>query len=296
MGQAMENVRTFEQPDGYLTHYRLWGPAEAADVVVMVHGGISHSGWQAPLGQRLGRLPGTAFIAVDLRGSGLNDVRGHIPSGERAIADLTGFLRHVRRSYDRVHLAGWCFGAQVTTVAAARLADADVISSMIMVCPGFVFRDWYNEVLDRSVDAALAAVEELKVTPDPARPFVLVPLRAADFTDRPEWREYIEADALKLVHVTSGTIDAWEEIAVRSEKDFDRIGRFPVLAVIGDRDRLVDGDRVQDFLRGHPDLRVHVLDTGHAINFEDPDAFVALVADFIGRRGGSPAAAARLTP
>lgn len=47
---------------------------------------------------------------------------------------------------------------------------------------------------------------------------------------------------------------------------------------------------------------VHVLDTGHAINFEEPDNFVGLVAAFIEDGGGSSVAGppsdatAQLTP
>ena len=112
---AVENVLTLDQPDGYRTHYRRWGPATADDVVVMLHGGMSHSGWQFPLGTRLGRRPGTAFVAVDLRGSGLNAGRGHIPSADLAVGDIVQVLRHLHRDYRRIHLAGWCFGAQVAT-------------------------------------------------------------------------------------------------------------------------------------------------------------------------------------
>lgn len=278
---TIEDVRTFEQPDGYVTHYRLWGSAQGEDVVVMLHGGMSHSGWQEPLGSRLAQRPGTSFIAADLRGSGLNDKRGHIPSGELAVADIAGLLRHLKASYGRIHLAGWCFGAQVATVAAARLADEQVLSSLIMTSPGFFFHDWYMEVLDRSVEAALAAVEELGVKPEPERAFIAVPLRPTDFTDRPEWHKYIEEDSLKLVLVTEGTVDSWEEIAVRSEKDFFELGPIPVLAVFGKHDKLVDNDQVREFLAGRPHVEVHELDTGHALLFEDTDTLTALVSGFI---------------
>src|SRR5205085_1803274 len=106
--RATETVLTFAQPDGYQTHYRLWGPSTGDELVVMLHGGMSHSGWQAQLGIRIQRLPGTAFAAVDLRGSGLNSQRGHIPSGDLAIADIVWLLRHLKGAYGRVHLAGWC--------------------------------------------------------------------------------------------------------------------------------------------------------------------------------------------
>lgn len=281
---ALEGVHTFEQPDGYVTHYRLWGAETATDLVVMLHGGMSHAGWQEPLGARLAALgDDVAFLAVDLRGSGLNAVRGHIPDGDVAVRDITlllGSLREARPGI-RIHLAGWCFGAQVATVVAAGLADGDVLSSLLMVCPGFFFNDRYSDVLDRSTDAALDVVKELGITVEPTRPFITVPLRPTDFTDRAEWLAAIEDDKLKLSHVTEGTIDAWEHIAVASETDYGRIGTLPVRAVFGTRDKLVDNDRVRAFLQNHPDVETHELDAGHAVHFEETEALTQLVAGFV---------------
>ncbi|MGW3989638.1 alpha/beta hydrolase [Streptomyces sp. NPDC004830] len=281
---TLEGVHTFEQPDGYVTHYRRWGSETAADLVVMLHGGMSHAGWQAPLGAGLARLGhDVAFLAVDLRGSGLNALRGHIPDGDLAVRDielLLGSLKEARPA-TRLHLAGWCFGAQVATVAAAGLADRDVLASLLMVCPGFFFNDRYSDVLDRSIDAALDVVEELGITVEATRPFIRVPLRPSDFTDRAEWLAAIEDDKLKLSHVTAGTVDAWEAIAVKSETEYGRIGRLPVRAVFGTRDKLVDNDRVRDFLRSHPDLQTRDLDAGHAVHFEETEALTRLVAGFV---------------
>lgn len=279
-----DGVRTFEQPDGYLTHYRVWGAETAPDLVVMLHGGMSHSGWQAPLGTRLADLgAGVAFLAVDLRGSGLNAGRGHIPAGDLAVEDIARLLDGIRaaRPGTRIHLAGWCFGAQVATVVAARLAERTVLASLLMVCPGFFFNERYQDVLDRSIDAALDVVEVLDLDVEPPRAFVRVPLRPSDFTDDAQWLAAIDADRLKLSHVTVGTVDSWEEIAVASEKDYARIGRLPVRAVFGRRDKLVDNARVRGFLEAHPDLEVHELDTGHAVQFEEPDALARLIAAFV---------------
>lgn len=281
---ALEGVHTFEQPDGYVTHYRLWGAENATDLVVMLHGGMSHAGWQAPLGARLAQLgDDVAFLAVDLRGSGLNAVRGHIPDGGVAVRDITLLLDNLKdtRPATRLHLAGWCFGAQVATVVAAGLADRDVLTSLLMVSPGFFFNDRYSDVLDRSCDAALDVVTELGLTVETTRPFIRVPLRPDDFTDRAEWLAAIEDDKLKLSHVTEGTLDAWEEIAVSSETDYGRIGTLPVRAVFGTRDKLVDNDRVRAFLQSHPDLETHELDTGHAVHFEETEALTRLVAGFV---------------
>jgi pimeloyl-ACP methyl ester carboxylesterase len=281
---TLDGVHTFEQPDGYVTHYRHWGSRTAADLVVMLHGGMSHSGWQAPLGEALAELgDDVAFAAVDLRGSGLNADRGHIPDGEVAVRDITLLLESLKQADPgiRIHLAGWCFGAQVATVAAAGLADGDVIASLLMICPGFFFNDRYSDVLDRSIDAAIEVVEELGITVEPTRPFIRVPLRAVDFTDRAEWLAAIEDDKLKLSHVTVGTVDSWEAIAVRSETDYGHIGDLPVRAVFGTRDKLVDNDRVRTFLRSHFDLDTRDIDAGHAVHFEETAALTDLVAGFV---------------
>jgi pimeloyl-ACP methyl ester carboxylesterase len=281
-----DGVGTFRQPDGYPTHFRVWGPEAAADRVVILHGGMSHSGWQAPLADRItGLADDTAFVAVDLRGSGLNEGHGHIPGGEVAVGDVVRLLESFRTANPaaRIHLAGWCFGAQVATVAAARLASRATLSSLVMICPGFFFTERYEDVLDRSVDAALAVVDALGLNVEPERPFIRIPLRPKDFTDRPEWLEAIAEDQLKLTHVTVGTIDSWEEIAAWSEKDYAGLGPVPVRAVFGRRDRLVDNDRVAGFLSSHPDVEIHELDAGHAVQFEQPDALARFVTDVVAR-------------
>jgi pimeloyl-ACP methyl ester carboxylesterase len=281
-----EGVRTFEQPDGYLTHFRVWGAEAAADLVIMLHGGMSHSGWQAPLGNAIAELTDdVGFLAVDLRGSGLNEVHGHIPSGELAVGDIVRLVRSLREANPgtRLHLAGWCFGAQVATVAAVRLADQPALSGLFMLCPGFWFTERYEDVLDRSVDAALEVVEVLGVSVEPERAFVRIPLRPADFTDRADWLTAIGDDPLKLAYVTAGTIDSWEEIAGWSEKDYGRLGQLPVGAVFGTRDRLVDNHRVAEFLRSHPSVEIHEVDAGHAVQFEQPDVLARLVVELVAK-------------
>ncbi|SCE41520.1 hypothetical protein GA0115240_159039 [Streptomyces sp. DvalAA-14] len=46
-------IGTHHQSDGYDSHYRHWGPASGEDAIVLLHGGISHSGWQGPLAERV---------------------------------------------------------------------------------------------------------------------------------------------------------------------------------------------------------------------------------------------------
>ena len=62
--QIGHDCRTYQQSDGYLSHYRLWGHPESEDVVVLLHGGISHSGWQAPLAQEVVSSSDISFIGL----------------------------------------------------------------------------------------------------------------------------------------------------------------------------------------------------------------------------------------
>ncbi len=274
-------VRTYLQSDGYRTHYRQWGPDNGQDVVVMLHGGMSHAGWQEPLGAALVAAAPVTFIAVDRRGSGLNDRRGHIPSPEQVLTDLAELLRDLNGRYHRIHLAGWCFGGQVATAVAGRLADQGLITSLILVAPGFFFNERYSDVLRLSIESAQAAVEEFELRPDPARPYVKVPLEPADFTTRPQWREFIERDELKLTLVSDGTVTAWEELAHIAEREFARLGDLPVLAVLAGGDRLVDNPRVREFLSDRKQITIADVSTGHAVHFEGLDTLTGLILSFI---------------
>ncbi|WP_432093146.1 alpha/beta fold hydrolase [Streptomyces sp. bgisy100] len=278
-----EHVHTFEQSDGHLTHYRLWGAPQGNDVIVMLHGGMSHSGWQAPLAEAIGAASGVSFVAMDRRGSGLNDQRGHLESPDRAVDDVEELLRHLAASYERVHLAGWCFGGQVASSVAAQVAGKGVISTLLLLAPGFHFNERYSDVLRLSMEAAFAVVEEFGLEPEPTRPYLQVPLQPSDFTDLPEWQAFVEQDELRLTRVTKGMVEAWGALAQRAEPDFARIGDVPVLAVFGRKDRLVDNERVHDFLTGLKPLQVEWLDTGHALHFEEVTKLTGLITEFLAR-------------
>lgn len=284
---AAEQIRTFEQSDGYVSHYRLWGAEQGDDVIVMLHGGMSHSGWQAPLGQAVAAT-GISFVATDRRGSGLNAERGHLPSEAQSIDDVEEFLRHLRGPYQRVHLAGWCFGGQVASCVAAQVADQELISSLLLLAPGFTFTERYSDVLRLSIESALAVVEEFEITPEPTRTYIQVPLQLSDFTDRPVWHDFITADSLRLTRVTNSTVEVWEEIAQRAEKDWAAIGDVPTLAVFGSKDRLVDNDKVRAFLAEHKAVQIEELDTGHALHFEEVEKLTGLLTSFLTAQRWAP--------
>lgn len=271
----------FEQSDGYVMHYRLWGEPRGGDVIVMLHGGMSHSGWQAPLAEPVVASSGISFIATDRRGSGLNAGRGHLPGRDQTIDDNVEFLRFLAGRYGRVHLAGWCFGAQVASAVAARVAGESLVSSLLMISPGFFFNERYTDVLSLSVESALAAVREFGIEPADDRAYIQVPLQPSDFTTCQDWQAFILADDLRLTTVTERTVDVWGELARLAEQQFAHVGDIPVLAVFGRQDRLVDNDRVAAFLAEHRPVTMEYFDTGHAVQFEEPDKLTGVVTAFV---------------
>lgn len=277
-------IGTHQHSDGYFAHYRRWGRSEGNDVVVYLHGGISHAGWQAPLGEAITSSSEVTFIALDRRGSGLNsEARGHLISEEREIEDITSFVKSLGGSFRRIHLGGWCFGAQVASIAAARLAGQGVLSSLVLVAPGYVYTERYSDVLRLSMQAVFEVVKELGVTPEPLRAFVPVPLQTSDFTDKPQWLRFVTEDTLRLSKVTQSTVKVWGELGDRSRAILGDLGGLPVLAVFGSRDRLVDNDRTKAMLmeQVHPAPAIEFLTSHHALQFEEPRALADLIIRFV---------------
>ena len=71
--------------DGCDIHYRLWGPETGSDVLVVLHGGMSHSAWQRPLADAVRKQSPLSVFAPDRRGCGLNGGRGDLASANRSI-------------------------------------------------------------------------------------------------------------------------------------------------------------------------------------------------------------------
>ncbi|AKG35461.1 alpha/beta fold hydrolase [Paenibacillus durus] len=278
-------IQTHIQSDGYQTHYRLWGQSKGGDVIVLLHGGISHSAWQAPLGEGIVSKSEISFIAVDRRGSGLNLVnRGHLPSKEREIEDMVSFIRSLQGSYTRIHLAGWCFGAQVATIVASVLEAEGILSSFLMIAPGFAFQERYSDVLRLTKYAMTEVLKEFDLNPVPTHAFMPVPLQPTDFTDQVDWHDFVVKDDLRLWKVTESTYKVWSELADWSLLALSEISKLPVLAVFGSKERLVDNDCVKQMVQERvksPVIQMETLETGHAVQFDEPEKLAEIVTSFV---------------
>lgn len=278
-------IQTHTQSDGYQTHTRLWGQPKGEDVIVLLHGGISHSAWQAPLAERIVSGSEISFLAVDRRGSGLNSVdRGHLPSKEREIEDMVSLIRSLQGSYTRIHMAGWCFGAQVAAIVSSVLEEEGILSSFLMIAPGFAFQERYGDVLRLTKHAMAEVVKELGVKPEPTHAFMPVPLQPTDFTDSADWHDFVLKDDLRLWKVTESTYKVWGELADWSHLALSEINKLPVLAVFGNKERLVDNDQVKQMVQERvksPVIRFETLETGHAVQFDEPDKLAEIVMSFV---------------
>lgn len=280
---GVPGVHLFETPGGYKIHYRLWGKAAGEDVVVILHGGMSHSGWQAPLANQLrSESPDITVVAPDRRGCGLNEQRGDLGSVPTVIADVVKQVEFLKKSFRRVHLAGWCQGSQYAAVAAARLGDA--LSSLILLTPGFFWNERFRSVLSIAEKIVMEMVSGFKLKPDRDHACIPIPMEATDFTLVDEWLDFIENDALKTTLITLKSVSIMDEIQELSWFAMLQ-NRLPVLAIMAEHDRIVDNNKVLQFIgplfTGENENRMVSLACGHAIQFERAEEVATEILTFI---------------
>ncbi|MCX5819464.1 MAG: alpha/beta fold hydrolase [Deltaproteobacteria bacterium] len=272
-----------EMPDKYKIHYRVWGEPEGEDVVMILHGGMSHSGWQAPLANQLLSLsPDITVVAPDQRGCGLNEKRGDLGSVQSGIEDVVRHIEFLKKSFNRVHLAGWCQGAQYASVAAARLGNT--LSSLILLAPGFFWNERFMSVISIAEKIVLKMITEFKLKPEGNHACIPIPMEATDFTLLDEWLDFIESDDLKTTMITLKSINIMDEVQELSSVAMTKIN-LPVLAIIAKDDRMVDNDKVTQFIShlfvGENQNRMISLKSGHALQFERPEEVAKEMIKFI---------------
>jgi L-alanine-DL-glutamate epimerase-like enolase superfamily enzyme/pimeloyl-ACP methyl ester carboxylesterase len=277
------DVLALEMPDRYKIHYRVWGKTEGEDVLLILHGGMSHSGWQGPLAKELRAIStDLTVVAADRRGCGLNEKPGDLNSVELVIDDVVKHIEFLKRSFKRVHLAGWCQGCQYASVASARLGNT--LSSLILLTPGFFWNERFRSVISIAEKIVFKIISEFKLKPDRNHACIPIPMEATDFTFSEEWLDFIENDKLKTIMVTLKTLSIMDEI---QELSWSAIlgNSLPVLAILAKNDRIVDNDKFQQvmghmFSEGNQN-RLVMFNSAHAIQFEMPEEVANEILRFI---------------
>ncbi|AYD42633.1 alpha/beta hydrolase [Yersinia rochesterensis] len=279
-------IHTFTAPDGYTLHYRSWGNEDAKEIIVMLHGGVSHSGWQYPLGKSFSQHSSYRFIAVDRRGSGLNtQKRGHLESVQQELGDLSSLLLNFSEAGLIIHLAGWCFGGQIAALVAAQPELSGKISNLIMITPGFRFTERYADILVRTTRSVKIALSNIKYESPRDIDYFPVPLAVEDFTNDPALQAALISDKLLLNNVTLNTIDVWQELADLSRTNLISSScKIPVMCILANQDRLVDNHSVADYLKsryGEDNTDIIWLEGTHAIQFTEADRIAKYICAFI---------------
>jgi len=274
---------TFEAADKYKIHYRVWGETEGKEVLMVLHGGMSHSGWQAPLARALRSAnPNMSVVAPDRRGCGLNDQRGDFGSVPLIIDDVVRHVQGLKRSFERVHLAGWCQGCQYASIAAAQLGD--ILTSLVLLTPGFFWNERFRSAIRIAETSFLHMIFEFKLKPDPNQAYVPIPMEPNDFTFEEEWLDFIENDEFKTTAVKMKSVNIMDEIQEMSWGAIMRIA-LPTLLILAENDRIVDNNKVQQFI-GHMFSqgnrnRMVKFSGSHAIHFEKPAELADEILRFI---------------
>jgi len=278
-------VLALEMPDRYKIHYRLWGKTEGEDVLLILHGGMGHSGWLAPLAKELRAIStDITVVAADRRGSGLNENRGDLGSVELVISDVVRHIEFLKRSFKRVHLAGWCQGCQYASVAATR--SGNTLTSLILLTPGFFWNERFRSVISISEKIVFDMISEFKLQPDRNHACIPLPMEEIDFTFEEEWLDFIENDELKTTMVTLKTVSIMDEIQELSWSAMLQ-NSLPVLAILAKNDRIADNNKFKQFM-GHMfseenQNRLVSFNSAHAIHFEIPVEVANEIFHFISR-------------
>ncbi|MGW1199776.1 alpha/beta fold hydrolase [Streptomyces sp. NPDC002536] len=213
----------------------VWRPQEIKGVVFYFHGLQSHAGWLWETGPQFAAND-IAFCVLDRRGSGISDgPRNEIADTDTVIGDYAAALAAVRRMAGEdspLSLFGHCLGGSVMAAAMHHPAfdtryDAAVFCS---AWPGKLHATLTEDQL-----RALAR-EESTETWDAG-------LKAADFTDVPKYRHYIENDDLavhRLTRRSRRTLLELEQLYMSPARG--GIPDVPTVYVSGITDPIVDLD------------------------------------------------------
>jgi len=226
--------------------------------------------------------PDITIVAPDRRGCGLNEKRGDLGTVHSGIEDVVKHVEFLKRSFKRVHLAGWCQGAQYASVAAARLGNT--LSSLILLTPGFFWNERFRSVISIAEKIILKMISEFKLKPERSHACIPIPMEATDFTLVDEWLDFIDSDDLKTTMITFKSVNIMDEVQELSWFAMLQ-NSLPVLAIMAKNDRIVDNDKVLQFIGhfflGENQNRLVSLESGHAIQFEKPETVATEIFNFI---------------
>jgi pimeloyl-ACP methyl ester carboxylesterase len=241
----------FVEANGYRIRYL---EAGAGDALVVLHGagGLRVSGAHELLAEHrrviLFEAPGFGESAENTRSQSMQDLAETM--AEAAIA----------LGLDRFDLMGNSFGGKLALWLA--VLRPELVRALVLVAPAAIRPDGARPPRPEQ------RAELLYAHPERQKP-------------RPPASEEVEAKQERLVGRLMGP--------PRDEELEGRMAglKVPVLVLFGTRDRLIPADMGRIYKEILPDCHlVLVYDAGHAIDGDRPEAFTAVVDDFLNRHAG----------
>ena len=251
--------------DGVRLHCLHWRSRQSppSAVVVFLHGIASHAGWFAETAADLNRH-GVEVYGLDRRGSGRSGgPRGHLDRYERALDDVEQLVLLAAAEHPRVplFLAPSSWAAKLGVVYAAQRPGP--LAGLLLLGPGLLPRvnlpPWHR---------ALVVAGHL-VRPAARLP---IPLTPELYTTNPPYRDFIRADPLRLLEVTTQFYWQTARLDRRRDRDTARL-QLPVLLLQGEADQMMDVPATRRWFDGlggqHSSYRSYP-GAGHTLDFE-PD-------------------------
>lgn len=233
--------------DGAMVPYRLWQSREPRALVLCLHGAFDFCGSFDEIGPELSR-EGFVVLAIDQRGFGLTESRGHWSGKSRMTRDVIDAANFLRLRYSPclpLFILGESMGAALAVHAAA--VDP-AIAGLVLVAPGAVTGSW-----QRLFAAYIVRVLN-KLLPNSA--VTLERVSAWDFTPGAALR--LMCDPLVLRRARPSLLLGLFKLAVGAA-DAAKTVRVPVLTLVGGKDdllRLACIARLYAKLAGHKQWRV----------------------------------------
>ena len=258
---------------GYPLRVRVWRPPSPVARVVMLHGLISHSGWLAPIAERLVDA-GIATICPDRRGSGANLPLGDAPSAAALLDDLDGILDCFGSQGSELHLAGFCWGS-VYAINYLALRGRSV-KALALLAPSIVPAEAV-----RAVPAITGPSGE--ATEDPT-----IPPEA--FTRGPAYEEMILPDPLRLRKLSPRFNGILAEFSFMLAAKLSRL-TVPTMMVLAEADRVVDNAATARLFgrMGACRKELYTVRGEHGVQFDAPDEVATILRHWVTStpRGGS---------
>ena len=256
-------TRETRDANGITLHYLRTGGARPA--VVLLHGLMGSGACWTPLARALAR--DFDVVMPDARGHGGSSAPLHGYRYEDHASDVVELIRVLGLSAPV--LLGHSMGGMTAAVVASR--GAGVIRGLVLADPTFISPAWQREVRDSDVAEQHRRALGLSKSALVAEARARHPRRSSEILEL-------------LAEARLQTRLAAFDVLTPPSPDHRQVVRaieVPSLLVIGDHP-VVSLDAAMELRRLNPHLRVEeIADAGHAVPFDQPERFEAVVTSFL---------------